>query len=99
MLLCDQKMFYVGITNLPGERFNKHINKQSFFTKQFSDLKFVYAETYPNKYHAAAREKQLKGWSKAKKQKLVDGVLGRNTCTELVEELLVRENLVSLLRA
>jgi hypothetical protein len=31
------------------------------------------------------REKQLKGWSHAKKQLLIDGKLGINLCTELVE--------------
>jgi len=43
----------------------------------------VYGEQYPTKYLAAEREKQLKGWSKTKKQMLVDGRLGINVCTEL----------------
>lgn len=100
ILLCDQKMFYVGITNDIINRFTDHINNRSFFTKKFSDLKFVYAENYPNKYKAAKREKQLKGWSHTKKQLLVGSKLGYNVCTELVEALLGEdENLVSLLRA
>lgn len=93
-------MFYVGITNSILNRLFEHINKKSFFTKKFSDLKFVYAEKYLNKYQAAKREEQLKGWSNAKKQLLVKGKLGYNTCTEFVEVLLEQhENLVSLLRA
>jgi predicted GIY-YIG superfamily endonuclease len=40
------------------------------------------------------REKQIKGWSRAKKQMLVNGKLGINTCTKLVEALLVDENLL-----
>jgi len=99
ILLCDQKIYYVGITNDFTKRFQQHLSKQSFYTKQFSDLKFVYAEEYPNKQAAAKREKQLKGWSKAKKDLLLTGKLGYNVCTERVEVLLASENLVSLLRA
>ena len=90
MLLCDQKTFYVGITDNIISRFNQHKNKQSFYTKQFSDIKLVYAEKYEDKHQRAIREKQLKGWSQAKKQLLIQGKLGINTCTEFVEELLVR---------
>jgi predicted GIY-YIG superfamily endonuclease len=100
MLLCDQKMFYVGITNDLVNRFTAHKLKQSFYTIQFSDLKIVYVEKYSNKYKAAEREKQLKGWSKAKKLLLIQGRLGKNNCTEVVEVLLRQnKNLVSLLRA
>jgi putative endonuclease len=100
MLLCDQKTMYVGITNRPIKRMNDHKNKNSFYTKQFSEIKFVYAEKYLRKSESASRERQLKGWSHAKKQKLITGELGINTCTGLVEELLRQdENLVSLLRA
>lgn len=87
MLLCDQKIFYIGITDDITKRFIAHKNKQSFYTEKFSDLKLIYAEKYPNKHEAAKREQQLKGWSRAKKQMLIDGKLGINTCTEFVEEL------------
>jgi len=62
------------------------------FTKKFSELKLVYCERYQTKFNAAKREKQLKGWGRAKKQKLIKGELGVNTCTELAEALLAREN-------
>lgn len=88
MLLCDQKTFYVGITDGFISRFTQHRNKQNISTKKFSAIKFVYAEKYENKYKAAKREKQLKGWSHSKKQMLVDGKLGINTCTERVEAIL-----------
>ncbi len=88
MLLCDQKTFYVGITDQLSQRFSQHKNKQNISTKKFSDFKLVYAERYENKYEAAKREKQFKGWSHAKKQMLVDGKIGINTCTEVAEDLL-----------
>lgn len=90
LLLCDQKTFYVGITDDLRKRIDSHKKKESFFTKKFSDLQLVYCEKYANKYEAAKREKQLKGWSKAKKQKLISGELGINTCTEYAEALLAR---------
>ena len=75
MLLCDQKTFYVGITDNPLARLRQHVSKQSFYTKQFSDIKLVYAEKYTSKHTAAVREKQLKGWTKAKKEALISGNL------------------------
>ena len=89
----------MGITNNLINRFRQHLSKESFYTKQFSEFKFVYAEQCENKHHAAAREKQLKGWSQKKKKLLISGKLGHNACTEFVEVLLEKENLVSLLRA
>jgi len=88
MLLCDQKTFYVGITNDLKKRIEERRNKESFFTKKFSKLKLVYCEKYQSKNEAAKRERQLKGWNKAKKQKLIDGKLGINTCTGFAEALL-----------
>ena len=85
MLLCDQKTFYIGISDDVANRYLQHKNKQTISTKKFSDLKLVYVEEYSTKYEVARREKQLKGWSHAKKQMLVDGRLGINTCTGLVE--------------
>lgn len=87
MLLCNQKFFYTGISNDPRERLMKHRSKGSFFTKRFSDIQFVYCEHYPTKHEAALRERQIKGWSHAKKQMLIDGKLGYNVCTELTEAL------------
>jgi len=99
ILFCDKKIYYVGITNNLVHRFNQHLSNESFYTKQFSDLKFVYAEKYEDKHSAALREKQIKGWSQKKKRMLLSGELGINACTEFVELLLAGENLVSLLRA
>jgi predicted GIY-YIG superfamily endonuclease len=87
ILLCDQKTFYTGITDDPEKRLSRHRGSRSLFTKKFSDIQFVFCENYPSKREAAIREKQIKGWSHKKKQKLVNGELGQNVCTELVEVL------------
>lgn len=94
MLLCDQKTYYLGITPDIVNRIRQHKSKNSFFTKKFSDTKLVYCEQYKTEHEAALREKQLKGWSSAKKRMLIDGKLGNNVCTELVETLLVDKNLL-----
>lgn len=87
MLLCDQKTFYIGFTADIVNRLMQHCRGQSFFTKQFSEIKLIYCEKYLTEKDAVKREKQLKGWSHAKKQKLLTGELGINQCTETVEEL------------
>lgn len=72
ILLCDQKTFYVGITNNIKKRLSDHRNKKSFFTKKFSDIKLVYSEEFRNKLDAAKRERQFKGWSRKKKIVLIN---------------------------
>ena len=74
ILLCDKKTFYVGTTNHLENRLKDHKNKKSFFTKKFSDLEIIYREKYNSKTEAVKREKQLKGWSRIKKQNLINGL-------------------------
>ncbi len=93
MLLCDNFSFYIGITNNLAKRFEEHKNKQNISTKEFSSIELIYCEKYQDKIEASKREKQLKGWSRAKKQMLVNGKLGINTCTEFAEELLGKRSL------
>ena len=88
MLLCDHKIFYIGITDDLKERFKQHEAKMSLYTIRFSEIKLVYCEQYKTKCYAAKREKQLKGWSRTKKQMLVNGILGLNVCTGFAEEVI-----------
>jgi len=89
ILLCDQKTFYVGMTNDLENRLIEHKTKQSFFTKKFSDMRLVYCEKYTTDHEAALREKQIKGWGRTKKQMLIDGKLGVNICTDFADVSLV----------
>ncbi len=74
ILNCDQKTFYVGITNNLEFRLTEHKNKKPFFTKKFSNIKLVCTEQFNTKTEAARREKQLKGWSRAKKIALINSL-------------------------
>lgn len=94
LLLCDQKTFYIGITNNLRNRIIQHKAKLTTSTVEFSDINLVYCEEYLDKHQAAIREKQLKGWSHAKKQMLLDGILGRNNCTEFAVSVLLNESTV-----
>lgn len=71
LLLGNQKIIYTGITNDLENRLRQHKNGQSKFTKKFSDLRLVYIENYKTDYEAAKREKEIKGWNREKKMKLV----------------------------
>jgi putative endonuclease len=63
----------VGLTHNLVQRFNSHLNKENIGTKEFSDLDMVYYEKFETRKEAEYREKQLKGWSRAKKKALIDG--------------------------
>ncbi len=75
ILLCDQKTYYVGITTDLENRITQHKSNVSFYTKRFSKVELVYTERYSCKEEASKREHQIKKWSKAKKQALINGDL------------------------
>ncbi|MBI2464639.1 GIY-YIG nuclease family protein [Candidatus Shapirobacteria bacterium] len=75
------------MTNDLKSHINSHKSKQTFFTKKFSDIRLVYCEKYGTNHEAALREKQIKGWSRTKKQMLIEGKLGINRYTEFDEIL------------
>ncbi len=57
-----------------AERLNEHIRGYSPYTRKFSDINLVYSESdYKTREDAEKREKQLKGWSVAKKKALISG--------------------------
>ncbi len=73
ILLCDQKTFYIGVACNVQKRLHEHSRAYSPFTKKFSDFELVYQEEYSSRLAAENREKQLKGWSIAKKKALILG--------------------------
>jgi len=75
ILLCDKAFFYTGITDNIDKRIREHKSGQSPHTKRYDSLELIYTEDYPTRSQAENREKQIKGWSNAKKKALVDGNL------------------------
>jgi predicted GIY-YIG superfamily endonuclease len=45
------------------------------FIKDYGDFKLVYSEQFATRAEAMKREKQLKGWTRAKKETLIAGNL------------------------
>lgn len=65
---------YIGQTNNLDIRFKNHLaksTKSAKFTKDHGDFKLIYQENYDSRLEAMRREKQLKGWTRAKKEALI----------------------------
>jgi len=69
------KTFYTGITNNLERRVYEHKNKLvEGFTKKYNINKLSYFELYSNADDAIRREKQIKGWKRIKKLKLIESM-------------------------
>ena len=66
-------VMYIGVTNNLDRRLYEHKEEQvKGFTKKYHVHKLVSFEEYHEINDAITREKQLKGWSRAKKNLLVE---------------------------
>lgn len=66
-------VLYVGVTNNLQRRIVEHRERSiRGFTAKYGLTKLVYYEVAEDPYAAIAREKQIKGWSRIKKQILVE---------------------------
>ncbi len=67
--------YYVGVTNDIERRMNEHrtVRNPGSYVEQQGNFELVHVESFPYILKAIAREKQLKNWSKAKKDALVAG--------------------------
>lgn len=65
---------YIGVTNHLVRRVNEHQIKYNpkSFTAQYNVCKLVYYEFFPLIEDAILREKQLKRWSRVKKEWLIE---------------------------
>ncbi|MGN0560484.1 MAG: GIY-YIG nuclease family protein, partial [Candidatus Fimenecus sp.] len=69
------KVMYIGVTNDIVRRVYEHRNHMiDGFTAKYNVTKLVYVESAPDVRDAIQREKQLKGWTRAKKNALVETV-------------------------
>ena len=69
------KVLYVGVTNNLQRRLyeHKHGLNEGFSTK-YNAHKLVYYETTDDVEAAIAREKQIKGWTRQKKEALINSM-------------------------
>jgi putative endonuclease len=67
-------VLYIGVTNNLTRRLAEHadnLGNANKFTGRYQSNLLVYFETQPTPAQAIAREKELKGWSRAKKEVLI----------------------------
>ena len=68
----DDSVLYIGVTNNLPRRLYEHRNGLvDGFTKKYNVHKLVYYEYTNDVYSEISREKQLKKWTRAKKNALV----------------------------
>ena len=68
----NNKVMYVGVTNNLQRRIAEHKSKLiEGFTKKYNVNKLVYYEHTTDINSAIAREKEIKGWKRCKKDALV----------------------------
>lgn len=75
VILCNDDSYYTGLTDDLMRRFEEHVKGQyeACYTFKKRPLILKYYETIPFLKDAVERERQIKGWSKAKKKALIEG--------------------------
>jgi putative endonuclease len=75
LLASISRTLYVGVTNDIRRRVTEHSERITpGFTSKYHVNRLVYFETLRDIYSALAREKQLKGWRRSKKIKLIESL-------------------------
>jgi putative endonuclease len=73
ILTNKSRILYIGVTGDLVQRLYQHRNKLvDGFTKKYNITELVHFEETSNVVDAIAREKQLKGWVRAKKVALIE---------------------------
>ena len=73
---CKNGSFYTGVTKNLDQRMQEHkYGRGRHFTSYAQPKGVLYSEIFENNSLAYAREKQIKGWSRAKKRALIAGHL------------------------
>jgi predicted GIY-YIG superfamily endonuclease len=74
MLHCADRSFYVGHTDDLDARIRAHESGIiPGYTSTRRPVKLVWADEFPSRYEALQAERQIKGWSRAKKLALIRG--------------------------
>ncbi len=74
MLRCSNKAFYVGHTDDLERRLAQH-HDGTFggYTAQHRPVELVWCAEMPSRHEAFEYERQIKGWTRAKKKALIRG--------------------------
>ena len=73
ILRCGDGSYYVGSARHINERMQQHfVGQGSTYTSKRMPVELVYAEEFERIDEAYAREKQVQGWSRAKREALIE---------------------------
>jgi len=74
ILKCGNGSYYVGHTHNLDKRFVRHVSKAGArHTAQNGVVDLLYHEMFVSEIDAIHRERQIKRWSRAKKEALITG--------------------------
>ena len=74
ILHCRGGKFYAGHTDNLEKRIGEHQSGiVEGFTRDHLPVKLVWTQEFPTRYEALRAERQIKGWSRAKKMALIRG--------------------------
>ena len=77
ILLCKDNSFYTGITPNLERRFQEHKEgRGGRYTSLHKPLVIAYSENFVTRTDALQRERQIKGWSRKKKESLIKTMPG-----------------------
>lgn len=72
ILKCADSSYYIGLTQDLEQRFAEHNNGQGgYFTSSRLPVSLVFVQDFGTKDEALVVERQLKGWSRKKKEALI----------------------------
>ena len=72
ILANRSRTIYVGVTNDIVRRVLEHRSRTARFTRRYMVRRLVHVEIASNPRDAIVREKQIKGWTRAKKIALIE---------------------------
>lgn len=100
-IIKQEKKLYVGITKNLDCRLKQHrFGHGAEYTRNFSSAELVYSEVFKSRSSAEKREQQIKRWSRAKKEALINQDflllqrLSRGKYPEFVEDISGSEKMV-----
>lgn len=78
ILRCANGAYYVGYTENLEQRVLRHNQgRAAAYTKQNGPVELLYSEAHSAEKEAMSRERQLKKWTRVKKEALIRGDLER----------------------
>jgi putative endonuclease len=92
ILSNNSQVLYIGVTNNLDARLFEHarLRQPTSFAARYNLDRLVFYESYPTPSEAIAWEKQLKGWNREKKKKLISesNPMWRNLLDNLKEGMM-----------